>query len=483
MLKSVFSRLAGNRNDSSHEHTAIEAEAFIPPATYIQCRNKDEKLAWIESDIGQKVLSQRPVLLEYYRTGYLQRILDNPHWKVRLEEWLTLPTTSTTAEGAEKVPYGLSLPKTEEELEKQRNISLHPPLQNPPIPTVFGEYFEQYRSSPKYYMLPLEHRLQILTDGYTILRGVVPLDVVHNADMCIGRHLGKASPEMLQTMGLADGIIGDEKSFGGKKAMGKEKGGTVSTPRPEPKAFEKPRDQFFLTTSSNDLPVLALFYASPIHAITEYLLHGEAMRSAPFRVSTSGGQIAFRFTQQHLVSHAQRTQPLGGRGWHIDGLQRGEYGSFSFLIGFPLNDQQTDFSGNFCLHPGSHYTLQSWLKDYAMQSAALMAAATKDTNNRPSSHDPRALVAQREEELEIQAAKRALERQPHPDLGEPVQVQLSAGDVVIALHKVAHRGGPNYSDQVRKMIYFRVSHREHSRLRYQALDDIWIEYEGLQDLL
>ena len=70
-----------------------------------------------------------------------------------------------------------------------------------------------------------------------------------------------------------------------------------------------------------------------------------------------------------------------------------------------------------------------------------------------------------------------------PTAGEPVQVQMSTGDVVFALHRTAHRGGPNYSTEVRRMVYFRVSHADHGRLRTQALEDLWAEFEGMKDVL
>ena len=57
---------------------------------YTGCVSKEEKVAWVQSPYGQFVLSKRPVLLQYSQTGYLLRLFDNKHWKLRLEEWLTL---------------------------------------------------------------------------------------------------------------------------------------------------------------------------------------------------------------------------------------------------------------------------------------------------------------------------------------------------------------------------------------------------------
>jgi len=60
---------------------------------------------------------------------------------------------------------------------------------------------------------------------------------------------------------------------------------------------------------------------------------------------------------------------------------------------------------------------------------------------------------------------------------------MRKGDVVFALHKTAHRGGPNYSTEVRRMIYFRVNHVEHGRLKMESLQNIWAEFAGMQEVL
>ena len=74
-----------------------------------------------------------------------------------------------------------------------------------------------------------------------------------------------------------------------------------------------------------------------------------------------GAQVAFRFSQPRPLNW----QRLGGLGWHLDGLEEGRMHAFSLLIGVALNDQENDFSGNLCLHPGSHYALRDYLRCYA----------------------------------------------------------------------------------------------------------------------
>jgi ectoine hydroxylase-related dioxygenase (phytanoyl-CoA dioxygenase family) len=49
-----------------------------------------------------------------------------------------------------------------------------------------------------------------------------------------------------------------------------------------------------------------------------------------------------------------------------------------------------------------------------------------------------------------------------PKLGEPVQVEAEAGDVVLAHHLLAHGAAPNLSLRVRETVYFRlIDGRDH----------------------
>jgi ectoine hydroxylase-related dioxygenase (phytanoyl-CoA dioxygenase family) len=156
---------------------------------------------------------------------------------------------------------------------------------------------------------------------------------------------------------------------------------------------------------------------------------------------------------------------LGGKQWHLDGMDKGLYGPFSLLIGIALSDQTVDNCGNLGVHPGSHHTLAPFLKEYAAVC------------------DHRGLDTSVEEVVQARRMQAVELLQRKPVLGEPVQVHLSKGDVVIALHKLAHLGTPNYSEHVRKMVYFRVSHRHLDKLRWESLDNMWVEYEGMQEVL
>jgi len=45
-----------------------------------------------------------------------------------------------------------------------------------------------------------------------------------------------------------------------------------------------------------------------------------------------------------------------------------------------------------------------------------------------------------------------------PPLGPPLQVKAKAGDIFLLHPETAHEGGPNYSDEIRSMVYFRLRH-------------------------
>lgn len=484
---------------------------------YKDCVTKDEKIAWLQSEYGQEVLAQRPVLQQYYQTGYIYRIIDNKHWKVRLEEWLTLeeeeqgPTVNTsgpseatvpgkaaymaasssgsssgssqtqrgqqgredeksTAEKsaagkamlkkkggtlaeAPKVPYGLNLPKTEQEKERDRDDSLIPYIHhNPPIQVQFKAAFERFRGST----FSFEDKLHLLTEGYIVKRNVIPLELIANANRAVNDAIQQDN-ELIHLIGKK--LDRDELSERMKR--------------------RREMDPYFLSGGLNHIDVLALYYNSPVYHMVEDILHNHSGKgethSIPFRVSVGGCQVAYRFSQPRPNNttmpsvfnldkdkqYNKGREYIGGKSWHVDGLENGKYGSFSFLIGFALNDQMGEFSGNLCLHPGSHYTLLPYLKQYFNSSDAVQQG-----------DDP---------ELYQQRAKQ-VKKIERPDLGEPVQVTVNAGDVVFALHKVAHLGGRNYSTQIRKMLYFRVSHRNHSALRAQSFDNVWVEFEGMQEL-
>lgn len=424
--KSIWSRLFG-RSSTTSEPVSPQREL---PSQYSDCIGYSEKINWVNSERGQLILSQRPVLQEYHKNGKLERMIKNKHWDIRLNEWLYVSHETT-----QPIPVGLAFdtPKALKPNAKQE-LAIH--RDNPPVPVMFKDHPHFLEPMP----FPTSSKYDILTDGYTVFRGIISEDVVHNAVAAISK------------------MVVESEEF--------------NTPLSE--RIKNPKrglDPFFTSGSTNDEHVLALYYCSPIFALVESLLHNEIPAFDPtsgkgqFHPRAGGAQVAFRFSQAAPAGRRHAASRIGGKSWHLDGMDKGQYGPFSLLIGVALSDQMVDNCGNLAVHPGSHHVLKSFLKQYS----AACDHSDLDKANEQAVQERRLFA------VSIVQNK--------PILEEPVQVKLQKGDVVFALHKVAHLGTPNYSDNIRKMVYFRVSHRDLHNIRKPALDDLWIEYEGMSEVL
>ena len=156
-------------------------------------------------------------------------------------------------------------------------------------------------------------------------------------------------------------------------------------------------------------------------------------------------QIALRFPQLH------RDQPQ--HNIHLDGfpVARAENRvpassiyRHTLLAGVYLTPLHGPDRGNFVAWPGSHAHFAEVLR--ALDPPAFLAAHTA-------------------EELHER-----VRRETPP--GAPVQVEVEAGDALLAHHLLAHGASDNLSMQVREAIYFRVIHPEHDPRDPGALSDV-----------
>lgn len=201
---------------------------------------------------------------------------------------------------------------------------------------------------------------------------------------------------------------------------------------------------------STDPDLMNLYYNTKLASSVNNLLHGNSSASC----KPQGCQIALRFPEM-AEPPASNASALGGQQWHTDGMDKGDYAPFTLLIGIALSDQLETFSGNVCVFPGSHHILQDFVRSYVTKMA-LDGGVGFNT---------------------------AHFLQNKPMLKEPLQVLVNVGDVVLLHQKLAHRGGPNYGCEVRRMVYFRVQHNRHESLKLAATENIWLEFEGMADVL
>lgn len=135
---------------------------------------------------------------------------------------------------------------------------------------------------------------------------------------------------------------------------------------------------------------------------------------------------------------------------HVDGvscphLESRDLRTFTFIVGVVLDGSATADAGALHYVSGGHHRMADY---FATDWVLGQASQTPDDI---AAQDGAALTA------------------------EP-------GDVIVMHHLVPHRVGINTSSTPRVMVYFRVSHAQHSDLAFRALSDPWLEYPALAAL-
>ena len=165
-----------------------------------------------------------------------------------------------------------------------------------------------------------------------------------------------------------------------------------------------------------------------------------------------GGQIALRFPKPPADDDEQvRVAFAEQHTYHIDGLPmkpgqpsngvpQGEVHNFACLIGVVLNDQPSEFRGNFTVWPGSHKEMAAHF-----QSGGFDRLAETGT--------PKIVSA------------------------KPLQITGEPGDVVFAHHLLAHGIAPNLSGDVRYNCFFRAWPNDRGHFQPAALTDPWHEWK------
>eukprot|EP01035_Chromulina_nebulosa_P022367 gene22367-28961_t len=329
-------------------------------------------------------------------------MLHSPEWVSKLDDWLDIaPDTMKSKEW------------------------------KPHIDTTVREMISRASNRPLI-NFPHENKLNMLVDGFTIIRNIIPSDLIHSAIKFVNYTIGNNhNPDAVTRFGDLTSI------------------------------------------ASGHPAILSLYYDTDVVGYTQSLLHSSSnyndnhkrglitnyiskingidrMESLP---KVGQGQIALRFPDLNNMP-TDRKIYIGGKNWHIDGIEKGKHSAFTILIGVALSDQLYPFCGNLCVHPGSHYTLQSLVKEFAFSTMGLI-----------------------DDDKDISIDSPLINHKSKPDLGEPVQILLHTGDVVFVHHKVAHLGSTNYSSDIRRMVYFRVNHNKHAELSFDSLDNIWLEFE------
>jgi len=195
--------------------------------------------------------------------------------------------------------------------------------------------------------------------------------------------------------------------------------------------------------------IMDLFYASPVVTYAQRLI-GRG-RVEPVRKS----QVALRFPS----ASASAPPTPAGSAWHIDGFGKGQHSPFALLCGVCLSETPGPMCGNLAVYPGQHVRLQqAILEAVTSGSAAAFSLSSEEHSDGDAAGGSKAHAK--------------------PDLGQPRQLCLHPGDVVLVHQKIPHMGMPNASPHVRYMVYFRLRHIDHNALKEGWLRDVMLPFEG-----
>ncbi|KAG7402375.1 hypothetical protein PHYBOEH_000083 [Phytophthora boehmeriae] len=193
-------------------------------------------------------------------------------------------------------------------------------------------------------------------------------------------------------------------------------------------------------TTSNCDAVLDLYYLSDVCKYVEALVGADQV------VPPQGAQIALRFPELGEPREPQGTE------WHTDGMRQGRKHPFTLLAGVALSNVPEPLSGNLTVFPGSHLALHTRLT----------------ADGKLNGYDD-----------ECYKADSVWGDGTLPDLGVPVQLLASRGDLVLAHPNLAHRGGLNFSPDIRYQVYFRIKHKNLEELQEQCISNLWADLQGL----
>ena len=140
-------------------------------------------------------------------------------------------------------------------------------------------------------------------------------------------------------------------------------------------------------------PIIGLFTGagSKLPTIVQCLI-GRGKVRPPY-----GAQIALKFPSPSM-GEPDGDRKHGGKAWHVDGFGHGEHSPFTVLVGVCLSGVPSPGWGNFAVHPGTHWQLQDQVKRTVAAGETLFSDMDPDARK--------------------------------PDLGEPVQMLMEAGDIV-----------------------------------------------------
>ncbi len=197
------------------------------------------------------------------------------------------------------------------------------------------------------------------------------------------------------------------------------------------------QSQSFFPELQKSAAITDLYNASGVGETVALLLGGHGRESG-------SGQLALRFPRPVGTEPRAPNPHIDGVHSPHNGVPKGTLGSFTALVGVFLTPVSQQFAGNFTVWPGSHLKMQDYFREHGI------------------------------DELLNEG------RTPQLDYGDGVQLEVEAGDAVVAHYQLLHSVAMNIAPMPRFAVFFRVKHPRHQENRLECLTNLWLEWPGLQ---
>ncbi len=344
--------------------------------------------------------------------------------------------------------------------------------------------------------ITLAQKQDFYRDGFVVLPGAVPEEKVQEARRLLHMHLGKLQDVATTVMPNKDV---EERALSDR---------LLEVVTPTVRAGSNP---LFLDlfNETNVKPLVESLMGGPIHPIKSAQIATRFPSEPSEDINEAGypdSETPFYGWIGHLDGLWNGAGPIHQRigepmtadeeaRWYRDPAKNGamrqfdsgaNISNFAGLVGIALSDQTTDGCGNLGLLKGAHHEIERFFQSQRDAGGPLGPDGPgwpREHTEAPNGHGLRHYPDAVRDAFREDAAT-------SPDgylWPQPTLVKLAPGDAVIALHAVPHGATRVTGSEPRYMVYYRVTPairpEENRRTRHEGLCDIWMEWEGMRDVV
>jgi hypothetical protein len=283
-----------------------------------------------------------------------------------------------------------------------------------------------------------DEKREFLTNGFIVIRDAVPADAAERARKLISDSLPTDERRLLVPSELAtdDDVLGLFNRSAARPIIRNEMG-----PHPEVISCQ------VAVTPGNDR-----MGGKPFPHVDGSW--GGVIPSDPDAIDWARGRPLE--AERYFGENDERRGTNDGQLWQ-DPDRRISLGSYTALVGVCLNDQTLPAKGQFAVLAGLHEEVEAAFRRQR-DTGSIIGPEGLDWPRIKMNEDGRPFLNGLPGVVRRKAADRAQSAEPPSGWPWPelTPVLLNKGDAVIALHSIPHTPTPNYSDDPRMNVYFRI---------------------------